>query len=599
MKKQAIYTLMFALMVTTPMVGRAQNATNDHYYDLFCSNQIHYSQVPENVFPLILAKHFTLSKTYDPDHDSRYLFRKIFGKNYQTLHSMSSFNYRKAGNVEVREGSGGDVYTWPAVCCSKDNHIKFYAKGVAPSTNSNSYTIIHGMQVSPAHAHMNSVKIGDVNNNITACFEEPNINKAELITPKGYLYFGQKKYLLLSYTVSYPQVQDIVYTDPKSVLIAGQLFEVNNGVNYDVRMNDVAGLSVIETKTAQVVKGSTIHLKGIGGHPRIKYKGDMMYYYNASEFQCKLTQSYENGNGLINASDIVMSQNGQPIYLLGINKDTKDRIDVITKIIPGDGDVVFDMQELPNYICYCGTNRKHGYVGYDNPILVILDKNTKQEVARYNGNRGSGGKDRFFTEMYVLDNDHLLLIYNDYHFRGYATLYSKDDIYSYRDKVGKKFFNSEYGQLLHYEIVSISSLIGSTEPTTSETPSPSTSDPASIKHNNQETTYAISENPDEIFEIVEVMPSFPGGEQKLAQYIDKNIKYPQVAKEKGIQGRVFVDFIVEPDGSVSNVKAVRGIGGGCDEEAVRVIQSMPKWNPGKQRGNAVRVSYRLPVVFKP
>lgn len=95
------------------------------------------------------------------------------------------------------------------------------------------------------------------------------------------------------------------------------------------------------------------------------------------------------------------------------------------------------------------------------------------------------------------------------------------------------------------------------------------------------------------------MPSFPGGEQKLAQYIDKNIKYPQVAKEKGIQGRVFVDFIVEPDGSVSNVKAVRGIGGGCDEEAVRVIQSMPKWNLGKQRGNAVRVSYRLPVVFKP
>lgn len=127
----------------------------------------------------------------------------------------------------------------------------------------------------------------------------------------------------------------------------------------------------------------------------------------------------------------------------------------------------------------------------------------------------------------------------------------------------------------------------------------STSNTASIKSNNQETTQVISENPNEIFQIVEVMPSFPGGEQKLAQYFAKNLKYPQVAKKNGIKGRVFVDFIIEPDGSVTNAKVVRGIGSGCDEEAVRVIQSMPKWNPGKQRGNAVRVSYRLPVVFKP
>ena len=499
MKKQIIYTFILALMIIVPIAVSAQTLTkgmqeNEYYYKLFSNNQIHYTDIPDGVFPLILAKRIANSKTYDPDHDSRYLLRKVFGKNYQTLHSMSSFNYRKAGNVEVREELGGDIYTWPAVCCSKDNHIKFYAKGVAPSTNSNSYTIIRGMQVSPAHAHMNSVKIGDVNNNITACFEEPNINKAELITPKGYLYFGQKKYLLLSYTVSYPQVQDIVYTDPKSVLIAGQLFEVNNGVNYDVRMNDVAGLSVIETKTARVVKGSTIHLKGIGGHPRIKYKGDMMYYYNASEFQCKLTQNYENGNGLTNASDIVMSQNGQPIYLLGINKDTKDRIDVITKIIPGDGDVVFDMQELSNYICYCGTNRKHGYVGYDNPILVILDKSTKQEVARYNGNRGSGGKDRFFTEMYVLDNDHLLLIYNDYHYCGYGFIYSDYDIDSFRDKFGEKFFKMESGQLLRYEIVGVSSLISSNKPAASKTPSTSTSNPSSKTSNLQVATNTINDS---------------------------------------------------------------------------------------------------------
>ena len=102
----------------------------------------------------------------------------------------------------------------------------------------------------------------------------------------------------------------------------------------------------------------------------------------------------------------------------------------------------------------------------------------------------------------------------------------------------------------------------------------------------------------EIFQIVEEMPSFPGGEGKLLEYVATHIKYPQIARETGIQGRVFIGFVVEPDGSVSNVKLLRGIGGGCDEEAMRVIKSLPKWKPGKQRGKAVRVSYQIPVLFK-
>lgn len=102
----------------------------------------------------------------------------------------------------------------------------------------------------------------------------------------------------------------------------------------------------------------------------------------------------------------------------------------------------------------------------------------------------------------------------------------------------------------------------------------------------------------EIFTVVEEMPEFPGGMAKLAEYLAKNIKYPQLARESGIQGRVFINFVVEHDGSVTNVKVMRSLGGGCDEEAVRVVKSMPKWKPGKQRGKAVRVSYNLPVNFK-
>jgi len=101
----------------------------------------------------------------------------------------------------------------------------------------------------------------------------------------------------------------------------------------------------------------------------------------------------------------------------------------------------------------------------------------------------------------------------------------------------------------------------------------------------------------QIFTVVESMPEFPGGMGALMKYLAENIKYPSLAKESGIQGRVFINFVVEPDGSISNVKVLRGIGGGCDEEAVRVVKSMPKWKPGKQRGKPVRVSYNLPVKF--
>ncbi len=101
----------------------------------------------------------------------------------------------------------------------------------------------------------------------------------------------------------------------------------------------------------------------------------------------------------------------------------------------------------------------------------------------------------------------------------------------------------------------------------------------------------------QIFTVVESMPEFPGGMGALMKYLAENIKYPSLAKESGIQGRVFINFVVEPDGSISNVKVLRGIGGGCDEEAVRVVKSMPKWKPGMQRGKPVRVSYNLPVKF--
>ncbi|MBI9036707.1 MAG: energy transducer TonB [Bacteroidales bacterium] len=101
----------------------------------------------------------------------------------------------------------------------------------------------------------------------------------------------------------------------------------------------------------------------------------------------------------------------------------------------------------------------------------------------------------------------------------------------------------------------------------------------------------------EIFLVVESPPSFPGGEAARKRFLGENLKYPQMAKESGIQGKVYVTFVVEPNGSVTGIKIIRGIGGGCDEEAIRVTKLMPTWIAGKQRGKPVRVQFNMPIKF--
>lgn len=101
-----------------------------------------------------------------------------------------------------------------------------------------------------------------------------------------------------------------------------------------------------------------------------------------------------------------------------------------------------------------------------------------------------------------------------------------------------------------------------------------------------------------VFDVVEEMPSFPGGNGALMSYLASNIKYPVVAQENGVKGRVIVSFVVERDGSISDVRVARSVDPSLDREAQRVVKSMPRWKPGKQNGSAVRVKYTVPVVFR-
>ncbi|MDR2907358.1 MAG: TonB family protein [Bacteroidales bacterium] len=115
------------------------------------------------------------------------------------------------------------------------------------------------------------------------------------------------------------------------------------------------------------------------------------------------------------------------------------------------------------------------------------------------------------------------------------------------------------------------------------------------KENKQSSAKQNSE--DQIFQVVEDNPNYPGGEEARQKYLADNIVYPATARESNIKGTIYITFVVEKDGSISDVKVVRGIGGGCDEEAVRVVKAMPKWIPGKQRGQNVRVQFMLPIKF--
>lgn len=106
------------------------------------------------------------------------------------------------------------------------------------------------------------------------------------------------------------------------------------------------------------------------------------------------------------------------------------------------------------------------------------------------------------------------------------------------------------------------------------------------------------EDVQKVFDVVEEMPSFPGGNGALMQWLNENVKYPVVAQENGVSGRVIVSFVVERDGSITDVQVVRSVDPALDKEAARAVKSMPKWIPGKQNGQAVRVKYNVPVLFR-
>ena len=123
-------------------------------------------------------------------------------------------------------------------------------------------------------------------------------------------------------------------------------------------------------------------------------------------------------------------------------------------------------------------------------------------------------------------------------------------------------------------------------------------EPSQIRRQNPVNLNRQSSDNSKVFDVVEEMPQYPGGPSALFEYLSQNIKYPSVAEENRVQGHVLVTFVVERDGTITDVRVVKSVDPSLDKEAQRVVNSMPRWIPGKQNGSPVRVKYTVPVTFK-
>jgi len=117
------------------------------------------------------------------------------------------------------------------------------------------------------------------------------------------------------------------------------------------------------------------------------------------------------------------------------------------------------------------------------------------------------------------------------------------------------------------------------------------------KHGQSETRNIVEADPSEVFKAVEINPEYPGGEAAFGKFLQKNMRYPPIAKENGIQGKAYLQFIVERDGSLTDISVVREPGSGLGDEAMRVLKMSPHWKPGIQNGKPVRVQYTVPINF--
>lgn len=376
-------------------------------------------------------------------YNSKYFFHEwnFYSRYPNTI--LLNFLYNQPDFVEVEEN--GDIHTWPVAAqnIERDGSFVLYTDKMEYQNAFAYYRNIYGRNYYTVQTKMNMMKINQQHKPILDVLNGVDFRNAVVINPRQIVPIGQTGTLLFSYSVTYSEKpQNVFYTPPTYIALAGQVFMVNDGVHYDVPLHDIGYLSLIEGETMTCQK--TISFEDIANPTLFCHTG----FDGAQKIYCTESSFYltPQANPAYNEWR-VFSQNGSPIYIL-----SDDFRNIDYKIIPGDGDVIFDMVETPDYFIYCGTNKKHGYVGFDNPNLVIVDKQTCKEVARYNSSLGSERKGKLFCRVLLLraknnEIDIYLEMLGDKQYSDYSQSYTEYGLHGY------------YGHGCITEVVRLSSLI--------------------------------------------------------------------------------------------------------------------------------------------
>lgn len=196
--------------------------------------------------------------------------------------------------------------------------------------------------------------------------------------------------------------------------------------------------------------------------------------------------------------------------------------------------------------------------------------------------------DNVFTDPSIVkDKDNLLYFWAEQNTLCMVYNYEQDNSFTYQIKDLAQYLTPEFKELYNRPKPQVPQInqVATNASSTGET----------IKTKEVMAQENVGE---QVFDVVQQMPQFPGGDAALFKYLSTNIKYPPIAEENGVQGRVIVSFVVERDGSISNVKVIKHVDPSLDREAVRVVSTMPKWTPGTQNGETVRVKHTVPMTFR-
>lgn len=413
MKK--LLVLFISIIVPTIINAQSFDTSTDFgkTNELLNKGLITYSDIPKDY----LTRYFNWAQGSKWSRDGGKTW-KIFNEFFSNVWDVPQFT---SGGPNIEIENNNNIYTYPVAYSNipsrntggmiakgerkansydKPGTIVFYSTQITPEESDASYVSIHGSHYPAVAAYMNKVKIGKRTEDLWTCFGDINTTNAQIMTP----VHSAKMYdnLVVALKVTYSDTPEIIYTPPRYEIIAGQLMELDNGVHYEVPLYDVGYLSFINPTE---MRSKTLAIKGIS-YPGLKYSKQYLIYYDSNIYSPKKYKIKSSRNETI-------SMNGTPIYFIKIGSNV-DGIDF--QITPADGDVILDIQETSKYILLCGTNKKQGYVGYDNPILIIIDKDTKKEIARYRSKR----KDRYFTKMFTLDENNLYIRYDDYSSTAFA-----------------------------------------------------------------------------------------------------------------------------------------------------------------------------------